>query len=204
VIGPLYQRALREGAAVQIEYADGRRGWLGTEQWIQGIEGDGSLLARCSGPTLDIGSGPGRLTLALTRRGVPALGIDITPAAVELTRRAGAPALCVDVFTRVPGAGKWSTALLADGNIGIGGHPGRLLTRVRELVRPGGRALVELAPPDEPSGCDLVRLRGADSVDEWFLWATLSISDVGPVAERAGFGVVERWEEAGRWFAALG
>src|SRR6185437_3825825 len=46
--------------------------------------GDKSILDRCEGPTLDIGSGPGRLTVALAERGIPALGIDITPYAVDL------------------------------------------------------------------------------------------------------------------------
>jgi hypothetical protein len=34
--------------------------------------------------------------------------------------------------------------LLLDGNIGIGGDPHRLLRRVRELLTPTGRLLVEL------------------------------------------------------------
>src|SRR5262249_61510991 len=76
-------------------------------------------------PTLDVGSGPGRLTVALAECGIPALGIDVTPYAVHLARAAGALTLLRDVFGRVPGAGRWMTVLLADGNIGIGGEPVR-------------------------------------------------------------------------------
>ncbi|WP_239310239.1 methyltransferase domain-containing protein, partial [Frankia sp. Cj3] len=89
------------------------------DQWRGGlIPGDASLLRRCDGPTLDVGCGPGRLTVALTTRGVPVLGIDVAPFAVRLARRAGAAALCRDVFGRVPGERRWSALLLADGNIG--------------------------------------------------------------------------------------
>ncbi len=49
------------------------------------------------------------------------------------------------MFDPVPGEGQWHWALLADGSIGIGGDPVRLLRRVAELVGPGGRALVEVS-----------------------------------------------------------
>ena len=58
-------------------------------------------------------------------------------------RRSGRPAtrgvaaLLRDVFDPVPGEGRWETALLADGNIGIGGDPVALLERVRHAGRPG-------------------------------------------------------------------
>ncbi|WP_326639669.1 hypothetical protein OG884_33865 [Streptosporangium sp. NBC_01755] len=72
---------------MDIEYADGRVQPLASERWLRPIEGDEHILARCGGPTLDVGSGPGRLTVALTRMGVPVLGIDVTPLAVNLPRR---------------------------------------------------------------------------------------------------------------------
>ena len=94
-----------------------------------------------------MGSGPGRLTIALAERGIPALGIDVAPAAVRLTRTSGALALPRDVFGRVPGTGRWMTVLLADGSIGIGGDPVVLLRRIAELLAPAGQALVEIQPP---------------------------------------------------------
>lgn len=87
---------------MNIEYSDGRVRPLASERWLRPIEGDEHLLARCDGPTLDVGSGPGRLTVALTRMGIPALGIDITPLAVSLTRRAGGLALHRSVFDPFP------------------------------------------------------------------------------------------------------
>ena len=93
-----------------------------------------------------MGCGPGRLTVALTERGIPALGVDISRAAVARARRAGAPALRRSVFDPLPGHGRWATVLLADGNIGIGGRPARLLQRCAQLLAPGGQILVEAEP----------------------------------------------------------
>jgi SAM-dependent methyltransferase len=202
VIGQLYADSLA-GAEIDIEYEDGRRVPLEAMRWLEPIDGDEAMLARCAGPTLDVGSGPGRLTVALTRRGVAALGIDVTSRAVRLTRQAGGMALCRDVFGRVPGAGRWATGLLADGNIGIGGDPAALLRRMRELVRPGGEVIAEVAPPDTASTVDRVRLRHGDVAGSWFRWAGVSVSDVPRLAGRSGFAVTDCRAEAGRWFAYL-
>ncbi len=52
----------------------------------------------------------------------------------ELARSCGALALHRDVFATVPGTGDGGRgSLLADGNIGIGGDPDALLSRVAEL-----------------------------------------------------------------------
>ncbi|TMR07953.1 class I SAM-dependent methyltransferase, partial [Nonomuraea zeae] len=202
MIGELYAESLA-GAEVDIEYEDGRREPLAAVRWLELIDGDEAMLSRCAGPTLDVGSGPGRLTVGLARRGVAVLGIDVTPHAVRLTRQAGGPALCGDVFGHVPGAGQWATALLADGNIGIGGDPPALLRRMRELVRPGGELIAEVGPPGEPSTAGRVRLRHGDVTGAWFRWAGVSVSDVPPLARESGFTVTDCREEAGRWFAYL-
>ncbi|GAA0386940.1 class I SAM-dependent methyltransferase [Microbispora corallina] len=201
-MGELYAESLT-GAATEIEYADGTRRPLESARWLEPIDGDEAVLARCAAPTLDVGSGPGRLTAALARRGVPALGIDITPHAVRLTRRAGGFALVRDVFDQVPRSGRWATVLLADGNIGIGGHPLALLRRAGELARPGGEVLAELEPPGTASRVDRVRLRRGPARGEWFGWARVSVADIARLGAAAGFSSVEPWGQAERWFATL-
>ena len=47
----------------------------------------------------------------------------------------GRPALRRDVFEPLPGTGRWQTVLLADGNVGLGGDPLRVLRRAAELLR---------------------------------------------------------------------
>ncbi|MCO6010505.1 SAM-dependent methyltransferase [Actinoallomurus purpureus] len=200
MIGGLYEGSLAGLGSVRIEHADGRREPLPVDQWCDGRPGDDALLDRCAGPTLDVGSGPGRLTVALAERGLPALGIDVTPYAVEMTRAAGGLALLRDVFDHVPGAGRWETVLLADGNIGIGGDPPALLRRVEALLHRRGRAIVELGATTRT---EWVRLRDARQVSDWFRWSHVARDAIGAYAEEAGLRVAEIWTEAGRWFADL-
>ena len=102
--------------------------------------------------------------MALAERGVPALAIDITPYAVIAGPLTGALALQRDVFGHVPGAGRWATILLADGNIGIGGDPAALLRRAASLLMPGGAILVELGRRGCRRGPRPVRLRTAGEI----------------------------------------
>ncbi|MEU4820329.1 class I SAM-dependent methyltransferase [Actinomadura sp. NPDC023710] len=203
MIGELYDEALRGAATVEIEHADGRRRPLPVQDWLALRRGDAGLLDRCTGATLDVGSGPGRLTVALARREIPVLGIDIAEPAVALTIEAGGPALCRDVFGRVPGAGLWQTVLLADGNIGIGGDPATLLRRVLALLAPSGQVLAEVDPPGAPSRTEALRLRSGRAVGEWFPWAHVS-ADAAPIlATACRATVAEQWQETDRWFVAL-
>ncbi|MFI5840023.1 methyltransferase domain-containing protein [Catenuloplanes sp. NPDC051500] len=166
------------------------------------LPGDTTLLAPCTGPTLDVGCGPGRLTAALARAGRPALGIDTSAAAVRLARRRGATALLRDVFDPLPGAGRWQHLLLADGNIGIGGDPLRLLRRCRALLAPDGRIQAELAPPGSPSwsGAATAQTGATTTV---LAWAAVALPDLPALAATAGLRVLDTRTEAGRWFATL-
>ena len=207
MIGPLYEAALVDGGVVEVEHArpapGGGREPVDVGRWFASLAGDASLLDRCAGPVLDIGSGPGRLTVALTERGHLALGIDIAGPAVARTRRAGAAALRRDVFGPVPGAGRWRTALLADGNIGIGGDPTALLRRVAALLAPDGQALVEVEPPGRAARRSRVRLHRGGRSGDWFDWAYVGVDDIADVASPAGLTPAETWTAAGRWFARL-
>ncbi|MFD0531382.1 hypothetical protein ACFQ1I_40090 [Kitasatospora arboriphila] len=116
-------------------------------------------------PALRTGPGrrlrPGRLVAALLGLGVPALGVDITAAAVARTRRIGGLALRRSLFDRLPGEGRWGGVLLADGNLGIGGDPDAVLRRSTELLAPGATLLVEVEP-EEVDERTTVRVEGPD------------------------------------------
>ena len=168
------------------------------------LPGDRGLLDRCAGPTLDVGCGPGRLTGELLGCGRPALGVDISAAAVAIARRRGVTALRRDVFDPLPGHGRWTHVLLADGNIGIGGAPGRLLRRCRDLLAPAGAAHVECAAPGTRTWAGVAHLYGAGSVaGSPFRWASVAIDDLAGIASDAGLRATRIWTEAGRWFASL-
>ena len=203
MIGELYEHALAGHARPEIEHADGSRTPLQVDDWLHVRPGDASIVDRCKGPTLDVGSGPGRLTVALAERGIPALGIDVTPYAVHIARAAGALTLLRDVFGRVPGTGRWMTVLLADGNIGIGGDPVALLRRVSELLTPLGQALVEVQPPGAALRHEQVRLRHHGQTSAWFPWAYVGVDQIAETARSAGLSATETWSANGRWFTSL-
>ena len=167
------------------------------------VHGDAGLLDRCSGTTLDVGCGPGRLVVALGARGLPALGVDVAPGAVRLARERGALVLWRSVFAELPGRGRWSSVLLADGNVGIGGDPVGLLLRVADLLAPDGRVLVECDPPGSTTGPVQVRVEHDGATSDWFPWAHLCVEHVDLAASAAGLVVTEQWVEADRWFVAL-
>ncbi|NKQ58423.1 class I SAM-dependent methyltransferase [Amycolatopsis sp. K13G38] len=187
------------GGACVLESANGARIALPTLRWTgQPTHADEMLLARCAGPTLDIGCGPGRLTAELTQRGVPAMGIDVSKTAVRLTRERGGVAIRRSVFDRIPGEGRWRHAILADGNVGIGGDPPALLRRVFQLLAPGGRALIEL----EPHGTmRRDRVRVGDGT--WFPWAWLGVDALDDIARAASLRIAWSAAHGARRFTEL-
>lgn len=162
-----------------------------------------TLLARAVGPVLDVGCGPARHVVALTLRGVEAVGVDLSPTAVRLARGRGARVIEGSVFDRLPGAGRWATVLLLDGNVGIGGRPEALLQRVAGLLRPDGIVLVEVEPGSIAASRLRVRLHDGHAASEWFAWGRVGSEDLARVAGAAGLLVRERWTAGGRTFAKL-
>jgi len=206
VIGhELYAEALGGGApGLLCRDTGGRARPLPVDRWL-GPAGpaDERLLDRAEGPVLDVGCGPGRHVGALARRGVLALGVDVSPAAVRLARGRGAAALEGSIFDRLPGAGTWRCALLLDGNVGIGGRPEALLRRVADLLAPGAGVLVELGPPGGGVRRERLRLETGGAASGWFPWARVAVDAVDGPARAAALAVAERWCDDERWFAEL-
>jgi len=200
----LRRAAAGRGSALEVLDPTGGVGCVDASIWSGGlVAGDTSLLARCAGPTLDVGCGPGRLVAALHRAGRAAMGVDVSPEAVRQAQRRGLWAVRADVFGPLPGEGQWRTVLLADGNIGIGGDPPRLLRRCAGVLGPGGAVLAELRAPGEPSWSGDIVLRDPWRRSAPFPWASVSADRVAEVADRSGLRVCREWTEAGRWFAEL-
>jgi SAM-dependent methyltransferase len=199
---PLYSAALDGGEPLVCRDEAGRVLRLPLARWL-GPAGpvDERVLDRAAGPVLDVGCGPGRHVGALARRGVLALGVDVSPVAVRLARARGATAIEASIFDRLPGT--WGSALLLDGNVGIGGRPGALLRRVAELLAPGGLILVELEPPGCGERSVRLRLEAGGVAGEWFAWARVAVDTLDGPAAAAGLRVAERWCDEGRWFAAV-
>ncbi len=168
-------------------------------------ETDEQILSAIEGPVLDVGCGPGRHLHVLARRGVFALGVDLSAVAVDLARGGGGHAIVASIFDELPGAGTWRSTLLLDGNIGIGGAPERLLARIAMLLQEEGQVLVELDPPSTRSASAPARLETAHATSRWFPWAWVAAPDIAAVAGASGFLVADQWTTSvsGRWFARL-
>jgi SAM-dependent methyltransferase len=198
-------RHISTGLPCWISTSHGAREPLAIGRWLGGDRSthadravDEALLDRCTGPTVDVGCGPGRLTTALTERGVPSLGVDVSATAVEMTLLRGGRAIRHDVFAPMPDSTKWTHVLLADGNIGIGGNPVRLLRRMRQLLHPGGHIVADVER--RPCGVrrEHRRWETHHSVSRWFPWVLVGSDAIGSLAEAAGFRLVSRYEVADR------
>ena len=201
----VFARALRGQQCQVVEvdgYAEARL--LPVGDWVRPADGaDQLLLDRCVGPTLDIGCGPGRLSERLADLGHVVLGIDVVPEAVRQTVGRGAVALRRNVFETLPGEGRWHAALLADGNIGIGGDPVSLLRRVRQLLDPRGRVVAEVAPPGSGLRTAWAVLTCGEERSRPFRWSVVGVDAIGGLAAEAGLTATTTYRSAGRWCTVL-
>ncbi|MER6620431.1 class I SAM-dependent methyltransferase [Streptomyces sp. NPDC000931] len=201
-----YADALRAGRGpLFLRRADGRLLPLDVERWCAEADAaDLEVLRRCEGTVLDVGCGPGRLVAALGAEGRRALGIDVSPAAVAHAVRRGGRALLRSVFDPLPGTGRWDTALLMDGNLGIGGDPDALLRRLARLLSPGGLLIAETAPHPDVDERALVQITDAHrSPGAPFPWARLGTSALRRYARSTGWRADDQWSAGGRCFVAL-
>lgn len=192
------------GEACEVHGIDGVVRRLPVEDWLgRATPSDQALLAHCHGDTIDVGCGPGRMSAHLARSGHRVLALDIVRGAVDHARRLGVPALRCDVFDPLPREGHWDTVLLADGNIGIGGAPHRLLARAAELISPEGRVVCDLAAPGTGLRRHEAHLRTAGKHTDPFPWAEVGPEVLPALAARAGLHVAHVGDHHGRWFAVL-
>ncbi|MFI8092975.1 class I SAM-dependent methyltransferase [Streptomyces sp. NPDC086080] len=201
-----YADALRAGRGpLFLRRADGWLLPLDVERWCaEPDEADLDVLRRCEGTVLDVGCGPGRMVAALGSRGHRALGIDVSEAAVAHTVGRGGQALLRSVFDPLPGTGRWGTALLVDGNIGIGGDPVALLRRLASLLTPDGLLIAEAVPHPEVDERALVQvtdLHGTPGAP--FPWARLGAPALLRHAKTAGWRAAGQWSTSGRTFMTL-
>jgi SAM-dependent methyltransferase len=208
MLGRLYDRAL-EGERCWIRNEAGELRLLPTHRWLgdrsaddvsAGTSGDAfdevfdeAVVQLCSGPTLELGCGPGRLVARLVQRGIPALGIDRSETAIRLAGLSGAPALLGDVFSPLPGLGSWQTVLLIDGNVGLGGDPLRILGRAAELLSRSGRCVVEFDAEAIGVRSRWLRLESESTRDvgPWFKWASVGVDCAAVLAAEVGLTVTD-------------
>jgi glycosyltransferase A (GT-A) superfamily protein (DUF2064 family)/SAM-dependent methyltransferase len=164
---------------------------------------DQVVVSRCEPPVIDVGCGPGRMVRALQQSGRAVLGIDISSVAVAAGSGGGGQVLRRHLAEPLPGEGRWGTALLLDGNVGIGGDVRGLLCRCRDLVGPGGLIICEVdADPDRHEAYEVV-LSDSRRRSAAMPWASIG----GRALQRLAAGVdlitAEEWRADHRVFLAL-
>lgn len=112
-------------------------------------------------------------------------------------------AVCRSVFSPLPDEGRWGTALLLDGNIGIGGDPGALLDRLARVLVPGGLVLAETAPVDVDERLTVRLTDAGGGAGRPFPWARLGTPALVRRAVFAGWRADAQWSAGGRCFVAL-
>jgi SAM-dependent methyltransferase len=199
----VFTQALR-GAPCSVVGLDDTPGTLPVGSWSRDADdADRAILDLCESPALDVGCGPGRMAAALIDAGVIALGIDVVDEAIDQAVDRGAPALRRDVFEALPGEGRWATVLLADGNLGIGGDPEVLLTRVAELLAPGGRVVAEVAAPGIVAKSVWASIECDGLRSSPFRWSVVGVDDIDEVARGAGLRVADLQCHGDRWVVVL-
>jgi SAM-dependent methyltransferase len=161
------------------------------------------VVARCEPPVIDLGCGPGRMVQALTESGQPALGVDMSSVAVELSRARGGLALRRRIDEPLPAEGRWGTALLVDTNVGLGGDVAALLARCIRVVVPGGLIICEVDPMPERHEVHTVVLRTHRATSPPLSWSRIGASALLQVATALDLLLVEEWTSGRRAFVAL-
>ena len=100
------------------------------------------------------------------------------------------------VFDRLPDEGRWGSALLLDGNVGIGGDPrGCSVGSASSCDPAAGCSSRWRGPAWRPSGSACVRSSGGAT--EWFPWARVGVDGLGELAGAAGLRLARPGPTAG-------
>ncbi len=164
------------------------------------------------GRVLDVGSGGGRWSLFLQKKGHDVLGIDISPLAVKVCKERGLRNVMVKSISEVDSSlGKFDTILMMGNNFGLFGNPKqarRLLKRFYHTTNPGARIITEsldiYKPPVEPvhrqyhirnrrpgrmPGQVRIRIRYLTYVSPWFDYLLASKSEMIGILRGTGWKV---------------
>jgi SAM-dependent methyltransferase len=121
----------REDGLVETEstawYFSSPRKWHASER---------RALRYVQGRALDVGCGAGRVAVPLQERGHEVVGIDVSPLAVEISRRRGVRDVRLLPLTQVDSSlGRFDTILMLGNNFGLFANPKRARWMLRRLKR---------------------------------------------------------------------
>jgi SAM-dependent methyltransferase len=168
------------------------------------------------GRVLDVGCGAGRVALHLQERGLEVVAIDVSPGAVEVTRRRGvrdARLRSIDDVDESLGA--FDTIVMYGNNFGLFGSQAkatRLLRRFHRLTTERGRIVAESRDPyrtKDPvhlgyhernrsrgrmSGQLRIRVRYREHATPWFDYLIVSRDEMEELTEGTGWHLARTFE----------
>lgn len=143
-----------------------------------------------AGRVLDVGCGAGRYALALQARGLPVTALDVSPGAVDVSRRRGVGHAVLGTVSDHAAAGeRYDTFLLMGENLGLlesADRARQFLAELTAMASPGARIIAHGADPhqaDDPAhiryqernrelgrmpGQMTIRVRHRDLASPWF------------------------------------
>ena len=178
-----------------------------------------------SGRVLDVGCGAGRHSLYLQDRGHDVVGIDISPAAIEVCRERGLRNASVTPVTRVgPSLGTFDTILMLGNNFGLFGGYARarwLLRRFKSITSESARIIVDSLDPyetDDPdhfayhdinrnrgrmAGQLRLRVRYKGAKTPWFDYLIVSKGEMKDILRGTGWAVSRYVDHGEAIYAAI-
>ena len=171
------------------------------------------VFKRGRGRVLDVGCGAGRHSLEVQSRGLDVVAIDISPGAVEASRRRGVRDVRLLSVSEVDERlGTFDSVLMMCGNFGLAGSAGeteRWLQMMHRMTTPSGRIVLDTVDPYQDTDAEYlvymernrsrgampgqvtIRIRYAERVTPWFELLLVSPSELAELAGRAGWSVAE-------------
>ena len=168
---------------------------------------------RVGGRVLDVGCGAGRHSLEAQSRGLDVLAIDISPGAVEVSRRRGVHDVRLLPIAEVDQRlGTFDSVLMMCGNFGLAGSAGeteRWLQTLHGMTPPSGRIVLDTVDPYQDADAEYlayiernrarsampgqvtIRIRYGERVTPWFDLLLVSPPELDELAGRAGWRAAE-------------
>jgi SAM-dependent methyltransferase len=163
------------------------------------------LLDRAAGLVVDVGCGPARHARLLQARGLQAVGLDRSAAALSVARRLGLRRTLEADVLHGPLPSGIGASLLLDGNLGLAGSlpvAARLLGRLADAAAPGGRLLVDGRAPAGHRHRRL-ELRGEylGAAGPWFGWLLVGLPTLVGLAAVSGWRLELALTQGRRYWA---
>ena len=194
MLGNLYDRAL-DGERCWVRHDDGRVDRLPVRSWLGGRNADerfdNAVVGAVRRPDDRLGLRSWTFGGTPGRSGACLHSASISPPPPSRWRAAAAPRhFAATCSIRCQGQAGGRRCCLADGNVGLGGDPWRILRRAGELLRHGGRCVAEFDSAVEGIYTGWVRLESSCAIGPWFQWASVGIDCAARLADDVGFAVV--------------